>query len=318
MTRSSVFGAIIYLLGTFAITMAVRSLIAQDEPTRPSDPFAAPQEAPAVPGRKHDPADPFSAPRAATNAGRRPPAQAADPFAAPTAATTSGRRAPPPATAGAASGRLRRVEAPISSRSRIEQELGRMTDLDVVEMPLKDVVTYLQEKHQIPIVLATKKLEEASVAPDTAVTKSLRGITLAAALDLTLKDLGLDWYVNEVLVITTPQDAAAQAEVRTYDCRGLLGADGQDETADRAARLMTMIQTAVEPDSWRGSAADMTSQGTHSGRRTLPLPAIGSVTEFDGILAVSQTAKTHRKIQQLLSMLAEPAGVPPIRGKVVE
>ena len=70
-------------------------------------------------------------------------------------------------------------------------------DLDFVEMPLKDVVDYLRNMHNIPIVLATKKLEEASVSPDTPVTKTLRGITLRSALRLIFKDLELTYVVRE-------------------------------------------------------------------------------------------------------------------------
>src|SRR6478752_2832761 len=64
----------------------------------------------------------------------------------------------------------------------IRAALNQTTTVDVVEMPLKDVVLYLTETHQIPIVLNLRKLEEASVSADTPVTKTLRGITLRSAL----------------------------------------------------------------------------------------------------------------------------------------
>src|SRR5439155_17396444 len=94
------------------------------------------------------------------------------------------------------------------AEQRIFLELNKSTDIEFVETPLKDVVDYLKDKHSIPIVLATKKLEEASVNPDTRVTKGLKSITPRAALRLILKDLELTYVVrNEVLQITTPEDA---------------------------------------------------------------------------------------------------------------
>src|SRR6476620_6730033 len=99
----------------------------------------------------------------------------------------------------------------------VRAALNQTTSFDVVEMPLKDVVLYLTETHNIPIVLSLKKLEEASVSADTPVTKSLRGITLRSALRLILKDLELTYVVrDEVLQITTPEDAESQLITKVY------------------------------------------------------------------------------------------------------
>jgi hypothetical protein len=90
----------------------------------------------------------------------------------------------------------------------IRAALNEKTTVDVVEQPLKDVVMYLSELHKIPIVLNAKKLEEASISPDTPVTKSVRGITLRSALNLVLRDLELAYVVeNGVLTITTQEEA---------------------------------------------------------------------------------------------------------------
>jgi hypothetical protein len=103
------------------------------------------------------------------------------------------------------------------AEQRIFLELNKTTNLEVVEMPLKDVVLYLSETHNIPIVLSTKKLEEASVSPDTPITKSFRGITLRSALRLLLRELELTYVVrDEVLQITTPEDAESQLITKVY------------------------------------------------------------------------------------------------------
>src|SRR5262245_54127434 len=82
-----------------------------------------------------------------------------------------------------------------SAADRIESELSKETSVDVVEQPLKDVMLLLSENHNIPILLCQKKLEEASVSPDTPVTKTLRGIQLRSLLRLLLKDLELTYVV---------------------------------------------------------------------------------------------------------------------------
>jgi hypothetical protein len=109
------------------------------------------------------------------------------------------------------------VHRPGSAEQRILNELNKTTVLDAVEMPLKDLANYLSDLHQIPIVLATKKLDEAGITPDTPITKTLRGVTLRSALRLVLKDLELSYLVeDEVIQITTPEDAAARLATKVY------------------------------------------------------------------------------------------------------
>src|SRR5690606_35962221 len=72
------------------------------------------------------------------------------------------------------------------SEERIFKALNENTQLEFVETPLKDVVAYLADFHNIPIVINSKKLDEAAVGIDTPVTKSLKGISLRSALRLML------------------------------------------------------------------------------------------------------------------------------------
>jgi von Willebrand factor type A domain len=97
---------------------------------------------------------------------------------------------------------------PDSREQDIFNALKSPTDIEFVETPLKDAIEFLAEKHEIPIVLNAKKLEEAGVNIDTPVTKRLKGITLRSALRLMLGELELTYMVkDEVLQITTPEDA---------------------------------------------------------------------------------------------------------------
>jgi hypothetical protein len=247
---------------------------------------------------------------------KAPPPRAADPFAAPPTSAAAPKKVE--GTAG-------RARAASSAAARIEQELDKNTELDVVEMPLKDVVQFISDKHGIPILLKMKELANASVSVDSPVTKSFRGITLRSVLNLMLQDLELAYAVrDEVLQITTPEDAQTATEIRIYDCRDLLGmaapavekgaaseaAPGDvrvsgdfgrgrggvpappiSEAERRAQRLMAIITTNVDPQTWQAN------DGT------------GSVSEYNGLIVVTQTAPSHQKIGQVLEMLRKAAGV---------
>jgi uncharacterized membrane protein YgcG len=106
-----------------------------------------------------------------------------------------------------------------SSEQRIFDELGKVmpVGLEFVETPLKEAIQFIQDQHNVPIVIDAKTLTDAGLTIDTPVTKSLKGITLRSALRLLLKDLDLTYVVrDEVLQITTPDKAAEQVTTKVY------------------------------------------------------------------------------------------------------
>jgi hypothetical protein len=175
-----------------------------------------------------------------------------------------------------------------------------------------------------------------------------------------LSDLELTYVEkDDLLLITTPEDAEATMEIRVYDCRDLLamaapegaerfvpaapaaGAKGgmfsvadDSQRADaaapqgangprggagagglggtgrspaaisvhdvRASRLMQIITTNVDNQSWDDVGGP------------------GSISEYNGLIVVTQTAQTHKKVEHVLDMLREAAGLEvPKAGKVV-
>jgi negative regulator of sigma E activity len=249
----------------------------------------------------------------------------ADPFATPPA----GQEAAPKVAQEAAPEQPKGPQP--SADLVIEERLNKTTDLEFVEMPLKDVVAFLQDSHQIPIVLKVKKLDEAGISVDTPMTKQVRGIKLKSALNLILEDLELTYVVrDEVLQITTPQDAQATLEIRIYDCRDILamppaadklepaggapmpgsgfggGGGFVSERDHRAQQLITIITTNVDPPTWQGNVVNGVMNS-----------ASGSVSEFNGLIVVTQTAQTHKKIEHVLDMLREAAGIEPTKARKV-
>jgi hypothetical protein len=64
----------------------------------------------------------------------------------------------------------------------------------------------------------------------------------------------------------------------------------------RAERLMNLITTAVDPGSW------------HSWQQS---GGFGTISEYEGLIVVNHSARTHKKIENVLKMLRESAGLPP-------
>ena len=105
----------------------------------------------------------------------------------------------------------------------LDDKLNQRIDAEWVETPFHDVISHLQDQTGITFYIKHKKIEEAGVANDTPVTQNFKQIRLSTLLDLMLEELGLVYsQKDDLIVITTPDDASATMEVRVYDCRDLL------------------------------------------------------------------------------------------------
>lgn len=60
----------------------------------------------------------------------------------------------------------------------------------------------------------------------------------------------------------------------------------------KAEQLMNIVTTAVDPDSWQ------------------EMGGIGTIGEYNGLIVVRQTARTHTKVEKVLDMLREAANLP--------
>jgi hypothetical protein len=112
-----------------------------------------------------------------------------------------------------------------ANQTNIQLVLNQRFDLDMVEMPLKDVIAYLQRETGIQFVLSLKEMQDASVSPDSPITLRLKKVRLRTLLDLMFKDLELTFIEKDgLLVITTLEDEESfeNLEIRVYDCRDLL------------------------------------------------------------------------------------------------
>jgi PadR family transcriptional regulator/HAAS domain-containing protein len=105
----------------------------------------------------------------------------------------------------------------------LTDKLNERLDVQFTDTPFNDVVEFLQDRTDIQFVIKRTKLEEAGVNFDTPITRSLKNVRLSTLLDVMLEELNLVYSEkDDLIVITTPDDAVATMEVRVYDCRDLL------------------------------------------------------------------------------------------------
>jgi hypothetical protein len=164
--------------------------------------------------------------------------------------------------------------------------------LEFSEVPLEDVVDVLEEEYTIPILLDTPALEDIGLGPDESVTIKLSDITLRSALRLMLRRLGLTYVIdNEVLIITTPDEAETELITCVYDVRDLTSGGRKEDVG----RLVDTIQATTATETW-----------AENGGGEAEICALPS-----GVLVISQTQTVQEQIRQLLWALRAFNAAPP-------
>lgn len=187
-----------------------------------------------------------------------------------------------------------RAQSPQPTRwqneGRIEAELDRILPepLDFMEIPLVELMQIIAEQYEIQVVFDTAALDSLAISPETEVTVKLRDISLHSALDLVLSSSPeteeLTYLVDdEVLLITSEDEAQARLEVRVYRVDDLIRNE-QTGMLD-FDRVIELLATTVEHDSWQ---QNQTGEGC-----MIPLPP--------GMLVISQTRRVHQQIADLLA-----------------
>jgi hypothetical protein len=109
------------------------------------------------------------------------------------------------------------------AEKKITEALRSPTQLEFIETPLQDVVDFLKDFHGIEIQMDKKALDDVGIASDTPITRNLKGISLRSALRLLLRDLDLTYVIqDEVLLITTPEEAETRLSTKVYPVADLV------------------------------------------------------------------------------------------------
>ncbi len=174
----------------------------------------------------------------------------------------------------------RRIVAALQSRVR--------APMDFVEQPLRDVAEILSQEYGFPIILDQAAFEAVAASPDLPITFSIHDVSLKSALNLMLKNSGgeaLTYIVdNEVLVITTLEEAESHLEPIMYDIEettSLLGT--------KVEEMSKIISETVAQGTWEVNG---TGEGT--------MQPIGS-----RFLVISQSQSVHDKIAKLLAQMQQ-------------
>jgi hypothetical protein len=175
------------------------------------------------------------------------------------------------------------------SVTKIKQALAgplNSSGLNFVDVPLKEVANFLQDEYGIPAQLDTAALDESGLGADEPVTIKLHNVSLQSALRLMLTQLGLTSMIrNEVLMITSPEEAEAHLETCVYDVRQLV-----DDTSDRSFdALIDTIVSCVATQTWAENGG-----GEAEIRMLKP-----------GLLVISQTQPVQNAVQGLLTEIRE-------------
>jgi hypothetical protein len=123
-----------------------------------------------------------------------------------------------PAAKPAASATDKRQGRPL--QSMLEQRI----EAEFEELPLADTLKFIEDSTGIQFYVKRKMLEEAGLSMDVPVTQHLRQVRVSTLLDLMFEELHLTYYEkDDLIIVSTPEEAESHPEVRVYDCRDLLG-----------------------------------------------------------------------------------------------
>jgi hypothetical protein len=156
---------------------------------------------------------------------------------------------------------------------------------DFADTPLEQFASALQDEYGIPIQLDLATFHDAGLNPDAPITAKLNGVSLKSALCLALKQQHLTYLIeDEVLLITTPEDADTHLATCVYDVRDLL--TGKDDSAELAA-LADTVKSCVAPQTW--------SENGGGDAVIRPLKP--------GLLAITQSEPAQEQIHELLDAI---------------
>lgn len=178
-----------------------------------------------------------------------------------------------------------------AAEERFKRELDRPTRVEFYDEPLSSAVSYLQELHGLQMTFDTLAFDEAGMSSDQAVNLHAQGVTLRSALNMMTRQLGMAYTLrDEMIVITSPDDARENLQVRVYHL------DNFSFVAD-SKTLPEMLQRTIAPDSW--------SETGGNGAITLTEVASGNSSKHD-VMVIRQTFDVHEQIEKLLRQLDQP------------
>ena len=85
----------------------------------------------------------------------------------------------------------------IAPATDVDEELDDQTEVKVSGEPLRNVLDFLSDLHNVEIALDEASLRKASIQPDIPLHASLSGIRFRSALSVVLRQVGLTWETQD-------------------------------------------------------------------------------------------------------------------------
>ena len=183
----------------------------------------------------------------------------------------------------------------------LEDALDDDTHFEFIQMPLSDVVAYLEDLHKAGIRLDKKSLEAAGIGSDTSVSCMLKGVSLRSGLRLLLDDQNLTYCISdETILITTREGAEKRAAVRVYDVSPLLA---EGDSAGELARVLVATLAGRKLGAAQKPAEAI--NGDKNGKPATAVKPARSISSFRHMLIVRDTTLGHREVAEVLTSLRE-------------
>ncbi|MDE2508133.1 MAG: type II secretory pathway, component PulD, partial [Planctomycetota bacterium] len=164
----------------------------------------------------------------------------------------------------------------------IESKLTESVTLNIDRQPLHDAVEFLQKLTGLNIMVDPKALNEEGQTSATPVTMVAQNIRLKTALKLMLQPLGLNYKIeDDVLLITSSQASTAATYTKTYYVGDLVMPPGKAPT----------LNEALNPGKPAGDPSSGSQQVSMTNGASTLAPGVGSVGQN---LAVALSGTTQK------------------------
>lgn len=183
---------------------------------------------------------------------------------------------------------------------KIENALEGPSEVNFVEIPLKEALDYLKELHQVEIQPDVKEFSEQGHSVENTISLAVSGVSLRSILHLMLEPLALDYIVqNEVLVVTSREKADATYETRVYRTTRLPNLKPKE--------LVEIITTSIEPGRWmpRETETELPKSEPTAAVGPGGVLRLGSARATGNTLVIRQTQRIHEEIVELLNQLEQ-------------
>ncbi|MFN3151053.1 hypothetical protein [Bremerella sp.] len=158
---------------------------------------------------------------------------------------------------------------------------GARLSLQVVDMPLDQVVRIVTQRTGIPMRIDERALEDVGLSADVPITFKLPEVAAETLLYLMLKQLDLVYTMDTgSVVITTPEVEESNLRTEFYPVEDIFNDPNPNYDI-----LLDMITTCIEPESWE------------------ELGGPASIVAFRNGVIVAQTYQNHRRLQGLFEAL---------------